>query len=102
MEKVAIGYLARVTESEAGWGSRNDGWVLGWDKKAIDDWLDKNTTTICGDAQEYSFIDGPFRMVKLTEKGEQVIESYKNDLKVKPDGRPFVWLFKDINQYVEE
>jgi hypothetical protein len=102
MDRFAVGYVARVTESESGWGSRNDGWVLGWDKSVIDAWLKVNTTTISGDAREYSFIDGPFRLVKLTPRGEEVIESYKNDLKAKPDGRPFVWLFTNIDEFVEE
>lgn len=31
MESVSVCYVAGVTESEAGWGNRPDGYVIGWD-----------------------------------------------------------------------
>lgn len=93
MEQVSVCYVASVTESEAGWGSRPDGYVIGWDKELMEKWFKDNGTILCGDAREYSRVDLPLEMKILTEDGVASLnasrEAYESGEAT--SGRPFAW-----------
>lgn len=85
-----VGYVARVTEYESGWGSRHDGYLVCEDKNAgIRKATAVNGNLVCGDYSCFSKAD-EFSMCKLNPTGIQEIRS-----------RGCVWT-DDIKPYVLE
>lgn len=102
MDKVAVGYSTSVTESEAGWGCRPDGYILGWDKVLMEEWFKVNGTVLCGSAAEYSRVDLPLDVVILTEDGEAMLEQAKAARDENPALRPFIWLHGNYYQHIRK
>ena len=95
MDKVSVGYVIGVTESEAGWGQSHDGYVLAGDKRLLEEWIEKNGLVLGGSESCYSRLDSDVaKMVVLTESGEKLLEGVRND-------RPFFWV-SSLAEYVKE
>ncbi len=78
MKRVA--YVVEVREIELGWGDRPDGFILGVEKKDIDDFV-ASSRAFKKENSEYSELIGPIRMCEITEETEKdLINSEDNVL----------------------
>lgn len=87
-------HVARVTESEAGWGTRPDGWV--WAIEEADHKVllkSTNGNHLWGDDREFSYC-GEFVIKKLTDAGKLHVQSFLDK------GLRAEWLH-EIKEYIE-
>ncbi|MND90015.1 hypothetical protein D3C80_820910 [compost metagenome] len=68
-EKQFTAFYNSVTESEAGWGTRFDGYLIALDEKKFYERADK--IKAAGSYQEYSRVDGPPKLCIITEEMHQ-------------------------------
>lgn len=87
------GYIAEVTESEAGWGSRPDGHLICLDKEKGEAYATKDRGKVWSteDGSEFSFAS-EFKLCILTEKGKELVECTTSGC---------LWT-NNISDYVEE
>ena len=83
------GYIASITEYEAGWGWRDDGYAICIDKEVGEVW----STKINNDGSErYFWTPSEFNLCVLTDEGVKAIQQTENGV---------VWV-DDVSPYVEE
>lgn len=100
MDKISVGYVCSVTERESGWGSRHDGYILGYDKNVMEKYLNDKGLLLYGDSREYSAVDSVnVRMVALTEAGEKLMDDLKVCYDAGESERPFVWV-SSLDEYI--
>ncbi|AFH14914.1 hypothetical protein LU11_gp383 [Pseudomonas phage Lu11] len=72
-EKQFTAFYNTVTESEAGWGSRFDGYLIALTEEAFNARAEK--IKAAGSYQEFSYVDGPPKVCIITEEmHKQLVE----------------------------